>query len=132
MTEIKVQTHVDRALQVDGRVDATEAKTILDNILKDGVSSTELKDAEALVARATASADMSDMARLPMFAYAGELRRQGKTEQSEGLLDRMRNATEFKQFAQQLYRDLDVAYREQSVENKVSRFFETTWDAIWK
>lgn len=132
MTEIKVQTRVNRALQVDGRVDATEAKTILDNILNDGVSSAELKDAEALVARATASADMSDMARLPMFAYAGELRRQGKTEQSEGLLDRMRNATEFKQFAQQLYRDLDVAYREQSVANKVSHFFETTWDAIWK
>ncbi len=135
MTEIKVQTHVDLALQSGNRVDATAAKGMLQNILQGGVSPTELKDAEALSASAARSARAMEWEALAVFGHANPWRAADQDQRADRVLDRMstaiHNATELKQFAQQLYQDLNAAHQEQSVVNKVTRFFAQTWDSIW-
>ncbi len=136
MAEIKVQTHVRRALESGNRVDANKAKMILDNILKDGVSPTELKDAEAIAVSAARTARLTSWDGLGALGRDKQLRAEGKDDEADRMLGRvttaMKNTTELKLLAQKLYQDLDAAYQKQGMKGKVIHFFSQTWDATWK
>lgn len=136
MNDIKVQTLVQNARDSGNRVDKDEAKDILAKIKDDKVTPTELDDAMALVTRARAEARSYQLLRYDMGKDASSLRREDKYDEAGRMIDHadewLKNATEFRDFAEGLYLNLDAAYQAQSVRGRVSQVFSQAWDSYWK
>ena len=135
MVEIKVQTRVQMALESGNRVDANEAKLILEKILENGVSDAEYLDAGELAANAASNARAMGWAGLGVLKRAGQLRAEGKGDEADRMLDRasaaMKDSADFRDFAMQLFLDIDAAHKEQHAVKEVPGFFSRVWDSIW-